>query len=530
MNEYFQLYFLFFKLGIVNFGGGYALLPLLDKELCEKRKWATSQELADYYAIGQCTPGAMAVNVSTFIGVKRKGVLGGVLATLGFVSPAFIIIFLIASLLTGFNDNIYVINALGGIRVCVFFLVLNAILKLSKKSLTDLTSIILAIIIAFFAIFVKVIPLYCYIIFASLFGLIFNIIKEKIENKKYEDIKPKDENVVISYEPLIENIDNTDIEKIEYIEEEIKKDNIKDRHFDSKLFIRKAIIYLIGFLVGLLFGILALISTLFIKKKEYKNGVFSTFYIWIALILALTIFLICEFNTISFELYLHFFKVGICAFGGGLATFPFLEELGRETNWFSISELADMIAVSESTPGAMGVNMSTYVGYTTIHNELDNFGLSFMGSMISTIGLVTPSILVVIAISSVLTKFRTNKYVEYLFKGLRPASIGLMLAALYSILKVALLKQYVKEVDGVLKEVDVLKYSFDISFKDLSWNNLFSSIGNFFYNLVDYKALAIGLLFGIGIFKFKKHPLIYIAIAAVSGIVLQMGTSPIIVE
>ena len=198
MKEYFQLYFLFFKLGIVNFGGGYALLPLLDKELCEKRKWATSQELADYYAIGQCTPGAMAVNVSTFIGIKRKGVLGGVLATLGFVSPAFIIIFLIASVLTGFSDNVYVINALGGIRVCVFFLVLNAIIKLSKKSLTDLTSIILAIIIAVLAIFVKAIPLYCYVIFAAIFGLTFNIIKEKYEKKKYENIKPKEDEIKIS--------------------------------------------------------------------------------------------------------------------------------------------------------------------------------------------------------------------------------------------------------------------------------------------------------------------------------------------
>ena len=530
MKEYFQLYFLFFKLGIVNFGGGYALLPLLDKELCEKRNWATSQELADYYAIGQCTPGAMAVNVSTFIGIKRKGVLGGVLATLGFVSPAFIIIFLIASVLTGFNDNVYVINALGGIRVCVFFLVLNAIIKLSKKSLTDLTSIILAIIIAALAIFVKAIPLYCYVIFAAIFGLVFNIIKEKTEKKKYENIKPKEENIVISYEPLIKNNDDNGIEKIEYVEEDIKEDNVEEKHFDSKLFIKRALIYITGFIVGLVFGILGLISTLFIKKKEYKNGVFSTFYIWIALMLALTIFLICNFNTISFELYLHFFKVGICAFGGGLATFPFLEELGRDTNWFSINELADMIAVSESTPGAMGVNMSTYVGYTTIHNEFDNFGLSFMGSMISTIGLVSPSILVIIAVSSVLTKFRTNKYVEYLFKGLRPASIGLMIAALYSILKVAIFKQYAKEVDGVFKAVDALKYSFDISFKDLSWSNLFSSIGDFFYNLIDYKALAIGLLFGIGIFKFKKHPLIYIAIAAVTGIVLQMGTSPIIVE
>ena len=133
MKELLQLYFLFFKMGIVNFGGGYAMLPLLDRELVEKRNWATSEELADYYAVGQCTPGAIAVNVSTFIGMKRHGIWGGILATLGFISPAFLIIFVIASLLTNFSSNIYVLNALAGIRVCVFFLVLSAIVKLVKK-------------------------------------------------------------------------------------------------------------------------------------------------------------------------------------------------------------------------------------------------------------------------------------------------------------------------------------------------------------------------------------------------------------
>ena len=104
MKKLLQLYWIFFKLGIVNFGGGYALLPLLQKELVEKYKWATDEEVIDYYAIGQCTPGAIAVNVSTFIGYKVKGVLGGIFATLGFISPAFIIIFIIATILSNFSD------------------------------------------------------------------------------------------------------------------------------------------------------------------------------------------------------------------------------------------------------------------------------------------------------------------------------------------------------------------------------------------------------------------------------------------
>ena len=150
-----MVFSLFFKLGIVNFGGGYALLPLLSRELCDKRKWATDEELANYYAVGQCTPGAIAVNVSTFIGYKIAGVLGGILATIGFVSPAFIIIFVIATVLTNFMDNAFVINALAGINVVVFVLILFSVVKLSKKSITDKWGLILAITVGILAIIIN---------------------------------------------------------------------------------------------------------------------------------------------------------------------------------------------------------------------------------------------------------------------------------------------------------------------------------------------------------------------------------------
>ena len=156
----FMLCILFFKLGIVNFGGGYALLPLLSRELAEKRHWTTDEELADYYAVGQCTPGAIAVNVSTFIGYKVCGILGGIMATISFVFPAFIIIFIIATVLTNFNDNPFVINALAGINVVVFILILSAIFKLSRKSIVDIWGLLLALAVAILSIFVKQIPLY----------------------------------------------------------------------------------------------------------------------------------------------------------------------------------------------------------------------------------------------------------------------------------------------------------------------------------------------------------------------------------
>ena len=197
MKKLRALFCIFFKLGAVNFGGGYALLPLLQKELVEKRGWATEEEMADYYAIGQCTPGAIAVNVSTFIGYKIKGILGGIVATLGFVFPALIVIFVIATILNNFMDIAQVKSAFAAIRVCVFVLILSAILKLSKKSVVDVITLIVAALILFLSIFVPVIPLYSYVIVAGIIGIIVGLIRQKKDKdeakKTLEELKNKKE-------------------------------------------------------------------------------------------------------------------------------------------------------------------------------------------------------------------------------------------------------------------------------------------------------------------------------------------------
>ena len=184
MLELLQLYLAFFKIGIFNFGGGYAMMPMIQREIVSNKKWATDDEVVDYFAVGQCTPGAIAVNVATFIGYKRKGILGGIVATLGLVTPAFFIIFIIASLLTNFADNVYVSRALAGIRIMVFVLVLSAIIKLSKKSCKDIFAAILAITVGILAITVKAIPLFSYILFAAIYGIILNVIKEVLTSNK----------------------------------------------------------------------------------------------------------------------------------------------------------------------------------------------------------------------------------------------------------------------------------------------------------------------------------------------------------
>ena len=137
MKKLIELFITFAKMGAVTFGGGYAMLPILQREIVENKKWGTEEELADYYAIGQCTPGIIAVNVATFIGRKVAGNLGGVIATLGVVFPSVVIITLLAGVIEYYSSLEWVKHAFAGIRVCVCVLIFNAVLKLFKKSIID---------------------------------------------------------------------------------------------------------------------------------------------------------------------------------------------------------------------------------------------------------------------------------------------------------------------------------------------------------------------------------------------------------
>lgn len=144
-----SLFWTFAKMGVMTFGGGYAMLPILQREVVEKNQWATEEELMDYFAIGQCTPGIIAVNTATFIGQKQRGIAGGILSTLGVVFPSLIIISILAGLITNFSHLVWVQNAFRGIQVCVCILIFNAVTKLLKKSVLDKqTALIFAVVLA----------------------------------------------------------------------------------------------------------------------------------------------------------------------------------------------------------------------------------------------------------------------------------------------------------------------------------------------------------------------------------------------
>lgn len=144
-----ELFLTFAKMGVITFGGGMAMLPILQREIVYTRRWATEEELLDYYAIGQCTPGVIAVNTATFIGQKMAGPAGGMAATLGMVFPSLVIISLIAGLIANFSDLAWVRNAFAGIQVCVCVLIFNATMKLLKKSVIDKrTALIFALVLS----------------------------------------------------------------------------------------------------------------------------------------------------------------------------------------------------------------------------------------------------------------------------------------------------------------------------------------------------------------------------------------------
>ena len=171
MNEYLELFLTFAKMGVMTFGGGMAMLPILQREVVEDRHWATEEELVDYYAIGQCTPGIIAVNTATFVGQKRKGALGGIVATLGMVFPSLVIISILAGLITNFSSVTWVQDAFAGIQVCVCVLIFNAVVKLLKKSVIDKRTSVIFLLVMIGSTLLNLSPVW-FVLLAALAGIV----------------------------------------------------------------------------------------------------------------------------------------------------------------------------------------------------------------------------------------------------------------------------------------------------------------------------------------------------------------------
>lgn len=191
MKTLIQLFLIFARIGGFTFGGGYAMLPMLQREVVENKKWATQEELMDYYAIGQCTPGIIAVNTATFVGYKEKGVLGAIFATAGVVTPSVIIVGIIAMFISNFQDYEIVQHAFAGIRAAVVALIASSVIKLFKKSVIDAVTGVIFAAVTLLSFFTDISPV-VFVVISGVIGLAAKLIKahlssKEIQNKKEEE-------------------------------------------------------------------------------------------------------------------------------------------------------------------------------------------------------------------------------------------------------------------------------------------------------------------------------------------------------
>ena len=183
-----NLYSSFAKIGTFTIGGGLAMMPMMQAELIEKRKWITDEELIDYYAVGQSTPGIVAVNVATFVGYKQMGIIGGIFATLGMVTPSLVIIMILAGLINSINDFPIIQKALKGINVAVAALLTSTIINFMKKTIKKFTNAIFML-ISFLLVFVLKLPSFWIILFALLIGVVLTYKEKKKAAVSGDDAK-----------------------------------------------------------------------------------------------------------------------------------------------------------------------------------------------------------------------------------------------------------------------------------------------------------------------------------------------------
>lgn len=185
LKKLLELYLTFFKIGSVTFGGGYAMLPVLERELVQKRNWASSEDLLDYYAVSQVTPGVIAVNVSTFVGYKRAKIAGGFAATAGVVSPSIIIITIIALFISNFEDIVWVQKALKGINVAVAALLTYAVFNFAKKSIKKWHGLLFYA-LSFCAVYFLKLPSVVVILVSAALGIVFSLFSGSKKGTKEE--------------------------------------------------------------------------------------------------------------------------------------------------------------------------------------------------------------------------------------------------------------------------------------------------------------------------------------------------------
>lgn len=463
LKDCLELFLLFFKIGLFTFGGGYAMISLISHEVVEKKKYIDGEEFSDLVAIAESTPGPIAINSATYIGYKKAGVLGAIAASIGVVLPSLTIIYLISLFLGKILEYPLVQKAFKGIQCGVSVLILSAGLKLMKNVKKDVLSYVLLSLSLAFLLFINFtdwnISTIYFIIVGAIVGLIAyyrpkknldnGLIAEDLPEKSNENAK-RNQSEKADDAAIIQK--NSDAEK----PEKKKKGKLK---------------YIVSFsIVGVIILCLLFFGGLykFVFEDAVKNLSTSDFYV--------------NFLTVS-ELYATFFKIGLFSFGGGYGMLPLMLEETVGRNWLTSAEFANFLAVAESTPGPVSINMATYVGST-------QGGL--LGSVMATLGVITPSIIVILTIVALLKDFLQYQGVRAALTGMKPVICGMIIATAL----------------------------------DLALTNVFPAIESF--SLEGFSAAAVFItaviaLVSVAYKKFKKKavsPIILIIISAALGLIL----------
>lgn len=466
LKDSLELFLLFFKIGLFTFGGGYAMISLITHEVVEKKKFIDEEEFSDVVAIAESTPGPIAINSATYIGYKRAGVLGSIAASIGVVLPSLIIIYLISLFLSKVLEYPLVQKAFLGIQCGVSVLIVSAGVKLLKNVKKNLPSIILLVLSFLLLLTVNYTTLDISTIYFVIVGAIAGIALyyrpkkhadnrpiggDLIEKAQSKTTKPEQSSVAANSEDE-ENVTAIDSVTIR------KKPNV------TKIVVISAsclVLLALLFFGGLYkFGFTSVVENLS-QSSFYK-----------------------KFLTLT-ELFTTFFKVGLFSFGGGYGMLPLMLEETVGKSWITEAEFANFLAIAESTPGPISINMATYVGSTQG---------GFLGSVMATLGAITPSFIVILLIVAVFKNFLENKVVRSALTGMKPVICGMILAT------------------GV----------------DLALTNVFPQIESFSLQNFSAQALAITAviaLISVAYKRFRKKnvsPIILILISAGLGMLLMV--------
>ncbi len=468
LKDSLDLFLLFFKIGLFTFGGGYAMISLITHEVVEKRKYIDQEEFSDVVAIAESTPGPIAINSATYIGYKRAGVLGSIAASIGVVLPSLIIIYLISLFLGKVLEYTLVQKAFLGIQCGVSVLIVSAGIKLLKNVKRDIPSLILLILSFIMLLAVNFLSLNVSTIYFVIVGAALGVALY-FRPKKPSDNRPIDGDLNVNNQILNQNerakSREGDLEKDETLDEKTAyKEVRKKKKSNLKVIISIAVFAVI--VLSLLFfgGLYKYVAKDFIENlsttKAYE-----------------------KFLTVS-ELFTAFFKVGLFSFGGGYGMLPLMLEETVGRSWLTEAEFANFLAIAESTPGPISINMATYVGSTQG---------GFLGSCMATLGAVVPSFIIILLIVAVFKNFLENTLVRSALTGMKPVICGMILAT------------------GV----------------DLALSNFFPEIDNFDFTAFSVFAIIItAVIAGISIgykylFKKKVSPILLIVVSAALGMILM---------